>query len=143
MHMTVVLHSRLEITAPWGLMREARVAERKPTLSAGGETSPCELAQFGMISRGNCWLSVEGISGPIPLTGGGCFLLAPGTSYALRDDPRTHTRSFCEVTSEDASHTIHYGGGGAPTTIISGFLSFNELLETHEPAAGELDSGED
>ena len=48
-----------------------------------------------MISRGNCWLSADGISDPILLTGGDCFLVAPGTSYTLRDDPRTPARSFC------------------------------------------------
>jgi AraC-like DNA-binding protein len=42
-----------------------------------------------MLSRGNCWLSVEGIPEPIPLTGGDCFLLARGTSIVLRDSPRT------------------------------------------------------
>jgi hypothetical protein len=29
-----------------------------------------------MLSRGNCWLSVEGIPDPIPLTGVDCILLA-------------------------------------------------------------------
>ena len=74
-------------------MREAREAEANSKHSAGGK--PGELAHFGMISRGNRWLSVEGIPDAIPLTD--CFLLAPGTSYILRDSPRTQARSFCEV----------------------------------------------
>jgi len=32
-----------------------------------------------MVSRGNCWLSVNGIPDPIPLKGGDCFLLALGS----------------------------------------------------------------
>lgn len=127
MHVAAVVHSRLEATAPWGLMREAREAEGKSTHAMGRNISPSELAHFGMVSRGNCWLSVEGISDPIPLTGGDCFLLAPGTSYILRDNPRTRARSFCEVAPTSGSQVIHYGGGGAPTTIISGFLSFDEV----------------
>ena len=123
MHVTAVVHSRLEATAPWGLMRNGQVEETVPP-SANG-VSPTELAHFGMISRGNCWLSVEGIADPIPLTGGDCFLLAPRTSFVLRDTPRTRPRSFCEVAPKGGSNVIHYGGGGAPTTIVSGFLSFD------------------
>jgi AraC-like DNA-binding protein len=77
-----------------------------------------------MVSRGNCWLSVDGIADPIPLTGGDCFLLAPGNAYALRDSPRTPAKSFCEAARPDGATVIHYGGGGAPTTIVSGYLSF-------------------
>jgi AraC-like DNA-binding protein len=61
---------------------------------------------------------------PLPLTGGDCFLLAPASTYALRDNPRTRARSFCEAAPRNGSNVIHYGGGGAPTTIISGWLSF-------------------
>jgi len=79
-----------------------------------------------MVSRGNCWLSVKGIPDPLPLTGGDCFLLAPASTYALRDNPRTRARSFCEAAPKNGSNVIHYGGGGAPTTIISGWFSFGQ-----------------
>jgi len=79
-----------------------------------------------MLSRGNCWLSVEGIPKPIPLTGGDCFLLARGTSIVLRDSPRTRPRwSFREIAARANSNVAHYGGGGAPTTIVCGSLSFD------------------
>jgi len=123
LQVTAVVHSRLEATAPWGLMREAHVEEK--TLPSGKRISPTELAHFGMVSRGNCWLSVEGIPDPIPLTGGDCFLLAPQTSFILRDQPNTRPKSFCEVAPKDKTNIAHYGGVGAPTTIVSGFLSFD------------------
>jgi AraC-like DNA-binding protein len=123
MHIRAVVHSRLEATAPWGLTRAANEAEG--TDSAGHRIAPSELAYFGMVSRGNCWLSVEGIGDPIPVTGGDCFLLAPGSAFTLRDHPRTHARSFCEVARPDGN-VIRYGGGGTPTTIISGFLCFDK-----------------
>ena len=79
-----------------------------------------------MLSRGNCWLSVEGIPDPIPLTGGDCFLLAKGTSIVLRDSPRTRPRStFREIGAKANGNVVLYGGGGAPTTIVCGSLSFN------------------
>jgi AraC-like DNA-binding protein len=105
-------------------MREAEEAkEAVPAL----KNSPSLLAHFGMVSCGNCWLSVKGMPDPIPLTGGDCFLLAPASSYALRDNPRTRARSFCEVAPRNRSNVIHYGGGGVPTTVISGWFSFGQM----------------
>src|SRR6202795_2135248 len=80
-----------------------------------------------MVSRGNCWLSVEVMPDPLPLTGGDCFLLAPGSAYALWGNPRTNARSFCEVAPKNVGNVIHYGGGGVPTTIISGWFRFGQM----------------
>jgi AraC-like DNA-binding protein len=126
MHVASVVHARLETTAPWGLMREAEVGKEAALESAVSENSSSQFAHFGMVSRGNCWLNVEGMPDPLPLTGGDCFLLAPGSAYALRDDPRTRARSFCEVAPKNGGNVIHYGGGGVPTTIISGWFRFGQ-----------------
>lgn len=125
MHVAAVVHSRLEATAPWGLMRGAQIEEK--VTPSGKKVSPSELAHFGIVSRGNCWLSVEGIPDPIPLTGGDCFLLAPRSAFVLRDSPYTRPKSFCEVAPKAPSNVVHYGGGGVPTTIISGLLSFDAV----------------
>ena len=127
MHVVGVVHARLEATAPWGLMHEAEVAKEEAPKSAVSKNSPSQLAHFGMVSRGNCWLSVEGMPDPIPLTGGDCFLLAPGSTYAMRDNPRTRAHSFCEAAPKNGSNVIHYGGGGVPTTIISGWFRFDQM----------------
>jgi AraC-like DNA-binding protein len=127
MHGTVFRHNRLETTAPWGLMwglQQEKQAEEKVTAS-GKKISPTDLAHFAVLSRGNCWLSVEGIPKPIPLTAGDCFLAARRTSFVLRDSPRTRPRSFSEITPRAISNVAHYGGGGAPTTIVCGVLSFD------------------
>ena len=83
-----------------------------------------------MISRGHCWLTVEGIADAMPLAGGDCFLLAPGTSYALRDNPRTRARSFCDIAPRDWTQVIEYGGGGAPATVVSGWFQFDPASVT-------------
>jgi len=127
MRITGVVHARLEATAPWGLLREGEAGNDGSHRSTVADNSPSQLAHFGMISRGNCWLRVGGIPDPIPLTGGDCFLLAPGSTYALRDDPRTLTRSFCEAAPTKDSNVIHYGGGGAPTTLVSGWFRFGQM----------------
>src|ERR1700722_5090599 len=127
MHVASVVHARLEATAPWGLTREGQAQEEMARDSAACGNSPSQFAHFGMVSRGNCWLSVERIPAPLPLTGGDCFLLAPGSTYTLRDHPSTRAQSFCQAAPKNGSNVIHYGGGGVPTTIISGWFRFGQM----------------
>jgi AraC-like DNA-binding protein len=106
------------------LVQEKQTEETVPP--ADRKIAPADLAHFAMLSRGNCWLTVEGIPEPIPLTGGDCFLLAWGTSIVLRDSPQTRPRwSFREIGANAINNVAHYGGGGAPTTIVCGSLSFD------------------
>src|SRR5258707_8837843 len=124
MHVTAFGQHRLEATAPWGLIQEKQTEEK--VTPSGKKNSPTDLAHFAMLSRGNCWLSVEGIPDPIRLDGGDCFLLARDTSIVMRDSPRTRPRStFREIAAKANSHVAHYGGGGAPTTIVCGSFSFD------------------
>ena len=123
MHVTAFGQHRLEATAPWGFQREGQAEEK--VRPSDKEISPQDLAHFAMLSRGNCWLSVAGVREPIPLAGGDCILLARGTSFVLRDHPRTRPRSFREIAPKANGNLVHYGGGGAPTTIVCGSLSFD------------------
>src|SRR5260370_11856958 len=99
MHVASVVQARLEATAPWGLIREAE--EEAEAHSSAPQNSPAQLAHFGMVSRGNCWLSVKGMPDPLPLTGGDCFLLAPASTYALPDNPPNRSRSFFKTTPQN------------------------------------------
>ena len=129
MQVTAFALHRLEATAPWGVKQENQAEEK--VISSKNKTSPTDLAHFAMLSRGNCWLSVEGIPDPIPLTGGDCFLLAKGTSIVLRDSPRTRPRStFREIGAKANGNVVLYGGGGAPTTIVCGSFSFDRASLT-------------
>jgi len=127
MHVRAVVRSRIEATAPWGLAHTPKEADEEAARFSKA-ISPSELAYFGMISRGSCWLTVAGMQDPMPLVGGDCFLLAPGSAYALRDSPRTTASSFCEAVRAEGIDVIRHGGGGAPTTIIAGFLSFDKPM---------------
>ena len=124
MHVTAFGLHRLEATAPWGIEQENHPEEK--VTPADKRSPPTDLAHFAMLSRGNCWLSVEGMPEPIPLTGGDCFLLARGTSIVLRDSPRTRPRwTFREVGAKANGNVAHCGDGGAPTTIVCGSLRFD------------------
>jgi AraC-like DNA-binding protein len=62
----------------------------------------------------------------MPLAGGDCFLLGHDTSIVMSDSPRTRPRStFGEVAAKAVENVAHYGGGGAPTTIVCGSFSFD------------------
>lgn len=131
MHVTAFGLHRLEATAPWALIQE-KIREKIREKQSEGKAPrsrpnpPADLAHFAMLSRGNCWLTVEGVPDPIPLTGGDCFLLARGTSIVMRDSPRTRPRlTFREVGELAKSQVAHYGGGGAPTTVVCGSISFD------------------
>jgi AraC-like DNA-binding protein len=124
MHVTAFGLHRLEATAPWGIRQENQTEQT--VTPSDKKTSSTDLAHFAMLSRGNCWLSVEGFAEPIPLNGGDCFLLAKGTSIVLRDSPRTRPRwSFREIGAKANGNVALCGGGGAPTTIVCGSLSFD------------------
>src|SRR6202012_2223263 len=101
---------------------EADKEEKAPR--TGRNRPPAELAHFAMLSRGNCWLNVEGIAEAIPLTGGDFISLARDTSILMRDNTCTSPKeTFREVAARAKSNVAHCGGGGAPTTIVSGSLS--------------------
>src|SRR6266446_10920558 len=61
MHVASVVRARLEATAPWGLMRGAEDANEAVAHSSAIRSLPSQFAHFGMVARGNCWLSVKGI----------------------------------------------------------------------------------
>jgi Cupin len=125
LHVTAFGQHRLEATAPWGLKGGGAENDAKAP-NAGKKSSPTELAHFAMLSRGNCWLNVDGTTEPIPLTGGDFIMLARDTSIVMRDSPRTSPKAtFREVASRAMNNVAHCGGGGAPTTIVCGSLSFD------------------
>ncbi|AFL88950.1 DNA-binding domain-containing protein, AraC-type [Terriglobus roseus DSM 18391] len=125
LHVTAFGQHRLEATAPWGLKGGGAESEQREP-DADKSSSPTDLAHFAMLSRGNCWLNVEGITEPIPLTGGDCMLLTRDTPIIMRDSPRTHPKlSFRDIAARAESNVGHCGGGGAPTTIVCGSLSFD------------------
>jgi AraC-like DNA-binding protein len=109
MRVESVVYGRLEATAPWALRFEAP-----------------SHAKFGIVQRGNCWLTVDGVE-PVPLTGGDCYLLPRGDSFTLGDDPHTPARSFSEMTAPECGSVMRYGGGGAPASVIGGKFSFDGL----------------
>jgi AraC-like DNA-binding protein len=132
LNITALVHARMEATAPWGVAAPVQTGQTTHTL-----THQPGVAFFCMVSRGHCWLSVDGEKEPLSLTGGDCFLLAPQVAFTLSDELRTVPVSFCALADKAVENVIQYGGGGTPTTLISGLLQFNQCsirpIETFLP----------
>jgi AraC-like DNA-binding protein len=102
------LYARLEVTAPWGI-----------SFAAG------QGARFGLVVRGGCWMSVEGIAKPIALATGDCYVLAQGTKYRLQDNLHTPTQNCFDVIGQRVGGVIELGGGGVGATIVTGWFVFD------------------
>ncbi|RRD22387.1 AraC family transcriptional regulator [Brucellaceae bacterium VT-16-1752] len=126
MQMTSVLCVRLDATAPWAFQREVQKSE---LAHSGRLDGLSDYAHVAMVSRGGCWMKMENEAKPYALTSGDCFLLAPGTSYALGDTPYTMpTNSIDDMMERGRTQSaLSIGGGGASTTIICGSFRFKRL----------------
>lgn len=106
------MYARLEGTAPWGL-----------STRRGDDT-----ARFGLVLVGSAWLTLDdGAIGesPIALAPGDSFVIPHGLAYTLRDDMCSDTVNCIDAVRASAGGVMHLGGGGAPTTVISGWFNFD------------------
>jgi AraC-like DNA-binding protein len=106
------LYARLEASAPWGLS----------TRRVDG------TARFGLIVRGGCWLTLDDSTPKaeaIALVAGDCFVIPHGRPYTLRDHMRSATVNCVDVVRANLGGVVPLGGGGAGTTIISGWFNFD------------------
>ncbi len=108
-HVRSLIAGRLELTAPWGL----RVAGGRPG--------------FLVVTRGTCWLDVEGTNEAVQLAGGDFVLLPKGPAHVIRDHPSSDARPLEEVLCGSTSRKgcrpggiFEHGGGGPLTTIVGG-----------------------
>lgn len=109
MRVQSALYARLEAGAPWGL-----------SLASG------QSARFGMVVRGSCLLSAEGLEQPLALTAGDCYVLARGTPYVLRSEPGVPAIS-CSQVRDKVGGVVELGGDGIRATIVCGWFIFDEL----------------
>jgi AraC-like DNA-binding protein len=115
-HLKSVIHGRLELTAPWGFRVDF------------GHSG------FYVVTRGTCWLEVDGVGEPVQLASGDFVLLPHGQAHVLRDNRRTRAVSAREVFSDCPKSTQgcqpggirRYGGGGALTTMVGGCFVFED-----------------
>ncbi len=117
------LYGRTELTAPWGIRIDG----------------DCGRAGFHVVTRGSCWLEVEGVAEPIALAGGDFVLLPRGRPHVLRDALSSPAIPVDEMFAGwDGRSVLRLGGGGAPTSMVWGCFQFedsgrNPLVESLPP----------
>ena len=111
-----LVSGRLELAAPWGFRME------------GGRSG------FYVVTRGSCWLQVDGVEPPIQLTGGDFVLLPQGHAHALRDSQHTravpvaHVMRACPKSAKGCQPGGVYQneGDGPVTTVVGGCFQFED-----------------
>ncbi|MGK3996991.1 AraC family transcriptional regulator [Sorangium sp. So ce1024] len=104
------IYGRLELKAPWGMRIEGH-----------------DVTTFYAVSRGGCVLDAGGRR--LTLAPGDVVFLRARLAHALRDRPGSRAASPEEVFAQRGGRcggTVHYGGDGAPTTIVAGGLHFTD-----------------
>jgi AraC family transcriptional regulator, alkane utilization regulator len=100
------VYCRSEMRAPWGF-----------GVQAHGNPS------FHVVTRGDCWLEVDGEDEPAQLTAGELILLPHGPMHWLRADPTAPTLWLDEIlagTPPDGNGRLQHGGNGAMTEFVCG-----------------------
>jgi AraC-like DNA-binding protein len=100
------IYTRLEATAPWGFHYP-------------GDTVP--RIRFGLMVRGAALLKFKNQQQAISLSAGDVFIfILSDEGFTMVDHPRSPVADYRELRKLEVDCVIHYGGGGAPTTLVSG-----------------------
>ena len=134
-HLRCMVPSAHEMTAPWGVqfggIDASEVGRHLESmgLAVSHEGPPSMQGSILAILRGNCCLEVTAHKVRLPLASGDVVLLARKDPFILRDDWRSAVRNIHGlVRREDFERRrgVRYGGGGLPTTFISGAFCFED-----------------
>ena len=110
LHLRSSVSCRVEFSAPWGL--------HVPYFPGH--------AGFSVVTRGNCWLEMEGEKRQIALTGGFLVMFPHEIAHVLRDAPGSRAVNIEKLLSscDSSKKSLSYGGGGALTTLVCGWFEF-------------------
>ena len=100
------VYTRLEATAPWGFHYT-------------GDTVP--RIRFALVVRGSGLLKFKNQRRAISLSAGDVFIfILSDEAFTVMDHPRSPVADYRELRKSEVDCVIHYGGGGAPATMVSG-----------------------
>lgn len=116
------VYFRCEFSAPWGM-----------------EVGPTQVADFHLITRGQCWLRTTSQKNPIPLHVGDIVVFPHGDAHAVVHAPEGKTIPAEQIL--DGQNLEHYGpvvhgGDGLPAGILCGYFAFDR--ESRHPLISGL-----
>jgi AraC-like DNA-binding protein len=113
--LTSAIHICPELSAPWGIAFPPQP----------------DRAVFYVLSRGSCYLEIEGQATPVALVGGDLAMLPGGAAHILRDRLQTPAVAFKELMGEGChgvERALHHGGGGEKSAMVAGSFKFENRL---------------
>jgi AraC-like DNA-binding protein len=115
-HLQSAVHFCTALTTPWGI--------RVPAQN--------DRAIFYVMTRGSCYLEIEGHKPPVSLAGGDLVMLSHGDTHVLRDRLNSPVVPLAKLVKAcnkcDPHHSIHHGGGGSLTAIVAGHFIFENQM---------------
>jgi len=129
--LTDILHSlrlsggvrfQCDFRAPWGM-----------------EMKSASVADFHIITRGQCWLRLGAQAQPVPLQAGDIVVFPHGDGHALTASPDEDTVPAEQIVEgRDLDHygPVTYGGDGLPAGILCGYFEFDR--EQRHPLVAAL-----
>lgn len=107
------VHFRCEFSAPWGMAMKASA-----------------VAEFHLVTRGQCWLRLQQRKEAIPLLAGDVVVLPHGDPHALVDSPDGRAAPAEKIVgrqSLDHYGPVVFGGDGIPAEILCGYFEFDRI----------------
>jgi AraC-like DNA-binding protein len=111
-------------TAPW-CYQSPRADVAAPVLEPGAE----RLVVYHFITAGECYVELEGRD-PVRLTAGDIVVFPQGDAHRMSSAPGVPPARGADLAELFARRPrqIAYGGGGATTSLICGYLACDERL---------------
>jgi len=105
------VHICPKLSAPWGVSFQAQA----------------DRAVFYVLSRGSCYLEVEGTASQVTLVGGDLAMIPHGAAHVIRDRPETPTIPIEQLLKEgfpSPARALQHGGGGEKSAVVAGYFKF-------------------
>jgi AraC-like DNA-binding protein len=113
------IHFCPDVSAPWGFQ----------------VTAQNDRAVFYVLSRGSCYLEVDGLDSAVALVGGDLVMLPQGAGHILRDHLQTPATPLAELLQggcpTEQPKLLRHGGGGARSALVAGYFQFENRMTTH------------
>lgn len=88
-----------------------------------------DVAQFHMVSRGSCWLGLEGRRDLQLLSPGDVVICPTGVGHWLADEPHTPKLSGAQVLQDHVAGRTSFAGRVPGVVLICGHFAFNRALD--------------
>jgi len=116
LHLNGGIYFRCELSAPWGM-----------------DIGQTPVAEFHVITRGTCWVSVTGEDAPVCLNAGDLVLFPHGHAHLLLDALATKAIPPAEMIGNQTIENygpVIYGSGENPVNILCGYFEFDRTVQS-------------